>query len=133
MIPVMSNRVSEDDLARLQGQWRQIGYERDGIVDPQDDEADWSPLSTFIGNRFVVTIADGSTPIAGTFRLDPTSQPKSIDWTDTHGADAGKTFLAIYTLEGDDFRFCAAMEGRPRPTRFATEEGQVLRTNVRIA
>ncbi len=129
----MSKRESEDETARLQGQWRQVAYERNGHADPQDDEVDWAPVCTFIGNRFVVTIADGSTPIAGTFRLDPTRQPKSIDWTDTQGADAGKTFLAIYTLEGDNFSFCAAMEGRPRPTRFATEEGQVLRTNVRIA
>ena len=53
----------------------------------------------------VVTLADGSTIIKGTYKLDPTQQPKALDLTDTFGADAGLTFLAIYRLEGDRLTF----------------------------
>ncbi len=78
-----------------------------------------------------MTIADGSIPIKGIFKLDPTKQPKAIDYTDTFGADAGKTFLAIYSLKGDELIFCAAGEGHARPTEFKTKLGQVLRVNRR--
>ena len=118
----------EEEIAKFQGTWKQIGYERDGVREPIDDEKDWDPRSTFHGSTFVVEIADGSIPIRGTFKLDPTKDPKAIDYTDTHGADAGKTFLAIYSLEGDRLIFCAASEGQERPTEFKTKSGEVLRT-----
>src|SRR5215467_11954606 len=98
----------EQEIAKFQGSWKQIGYERDGVREPIDDEQDWRPRTTFIGTTFVVRIADGSVPIRGTFNLDLSQNPKAIDGTDTHGADAGKTFLAIYSLEADKLIFCAA-------------------------
>jgi len=123
----------EKEIAKLQGTWQQIGYERDGVREPIDDEKGWKPRMTVTGITFVVTIADGSIPIQGTFKLDPTQYPKTIDLTDTHGADAGKTFLAIYLLEDDRFVFCAADEGLKRPTQFKTKLGEVLRTMQREA
>jgi uncharacterized protein (TIGR03067 family) len=119
------------DMARLQGTWRQIAYERDGVTEPPDEQG-WDPQVTFTGDTFVVTLADGSTPIRGTFKLDPTRDPKAADWTDTFGADAGKTFLAIYSVDGDRFIFCAALPGQDRPTEFRTEAGQVLRVHRRV-
>ena len=86
---------------------------------------------TFTGDTFVVTLADGSIPIKGTYRLDPTRDPKTIDWNDTIGEDAGKTLLAIYSLEGDRLVFCAAYPGQERPTEFRTRPGQVLRVSQR--
>jgi uncharacterized protein (TIGR03067 family) len=119
------------EMDKFQGVWRQVAYERDGVKEPQDDEQGWQPRTTFEGNSFVVTIADGSTPIRGTFKLDPTQEPKAVDYTDTFGADAGKTFLAIYYFDGDQMGFCAAAAGLPRPTAFETKVGQVLRVNQR--
>ena len=115
-----------EEMERLQGTWKQVGYERDGVTEPLD-ESGWEPRSTFAGDTFIVTLADGSTPIRGTFKLDPTRNPKTVDWTDTFGEDAGKTLLAIYRLEGDLFTFCAAYPGLGRPTEFKTRPGQVLR------
>src|SRR5436190_7883719 len=88
----------EDELKRFQGSWKQIAYERDGVVDPPDEQG-WEPMTTFAGEDFVVTLADGSVPIKGTYRIDPTRVPKIVDWTDTIGEDAGKTLLAIYILQ----------------------------------
>ena len=123
----------EREIAKFQGNWKQIGYERDGVREPIDDEKDWEPHTTFNGNLFVVEIADGSIPIRGSFKLDPTRDPKAIDYTDTHGADAGKTFLAIYSLDGNKLIFCAASEGQERPTEFKTKSGEVLRTFQRAS
>jgi uncharacterized protein (TIGR03067 family) len=122
----------QDEVAKFQGTWKQIAYERDGVMEPRDEEEGWQPCTTFVGNTFVVTIADGSTPIKGTFTVDPTTEPKTVDYTDTFGADAGKTFLAIYFFEDDRLVFCAASSGQERPTAFKTKPGEVLRVHVRV-
>ena len=98
-----------------------LGLRRASRVDQAE------PRVTFTGDTFVVTLADGSIPIRGTYKLDPTRQPKTVDWADAIGEDAGKTLLAIYSLEGDRLVFCAAYPGQERPTEFRTRPGQVLR------
>jgi uncharacterized protein (TIGR03067 family) len=126
----ISDAIAEE-LAKLQGTWKQIACEKDGLPDAVD-EFGWEPTSTFVDDTYVVTLADGSIAIKGTFKLDPTQVPKTIDWTDTFGEDAGKTFLAIYSLEGDQLIFCAADDAQERPTEFRTGPGQVLRINQRL-
>ena len=119
-----------EEMEKLQGTWKQIAYERDGVTEPLDEQG-WEPRVTFTGDTFVVTLADGSIPIKGTYKLDPTRNPKTIDWNDTIGGDAGKTLLAIYSLEGDRLVFCAAHPRQERPTEFRTRPGQVLRVSQR--
>jgi uncharacterized protein (TIGR03067 family) len=114
------------EMEKFQGTWRQIAHERDGVADPPDEQG-WEPRATFTGDTFVVTLADGRVAIKGTFKLDPTREPKTVDWTDTFGPDAGKTFPAIYSLEGDRLVFCAGAEGQERPTEFRVGPGQDLR------
>jgi len=126
----ISDAIAEE-IKKLQGTWKQIACEKDGLPDAVD-ELGWEPTSTFVDDTYVVTLADGTIAIKGTFKLDPTQVPKTIDWTDTFGEDAGKTFLAIYSLEGDRLIFCAADEGQERPTEFRTGPGQVLRVNQRM-
>src|ERR1043165_9849063 len=116
----------ENELKRFQGIWTQVAYERDGVKEPLDEEG-WDPITTFTGSEFVVTLADGSIPIKGTFRIDPTRNPKTVEWMDTIGEDAGQTLLAIYALEDDRLIFCAAYPGLERPREFRARPGQVLR------
>src|SRR4051794_25285969 len=118
------------EMEKFQGTWRQTAHERDGVADPPDERG-WDPRVTFTGDTYEVTLADGSTAIRGTYQLDPTTEPKAVDWTDTFGPDVGKTFLAIYALEGDRLVFCAADEGRERPTEFRAGPGQDLRVSRR--
>src|SRR5262245_19781470 len=127
--PARSDATAKE-MDKFQGTWRQIYHERDGVADPPV-EPGREPRVTFTGNTFVVTLANGTTAIRGTFEIDPTRQPKSVDWTDTFGPDAGKTFPAIYSLEGDRLDFCAADEGRERPTVFRAGPGQDRRVSVR--
>src|SRR5215467_6127966 len=116
----------EEELKRFEGTWKQIAYERDGVTEPLDEQG-WDPITTFTAEEFVVTLADGSIPIKGTYRIDPTLNPKTVDWMDTIGEDAGKTLLAIYAFQEDRLIFCAAYPGLERPTEFRTRPGQVLR------
>jgi uncharacterized protein (TIGR03067 family) len=119
-----------EEMEKFQGTWRQIAHERGGVVDPPEERG-WEPRVTFSGDTFVVTLADGSIPIKGTFKVDPSREPKALDLTDTFGADVGKTFLAIYALEDDRLIFCAADAGQERPTEFRTQPGQDLRVSRR--
>ena len=133
MVSTAANSVADairEEMEKFQGTWKQIAYEKDGVKEPLDEHG-WEPRVTFTGDTFVVTLADGSIPIKGTYNLDPTRDPKTIDWNDTIGEDAGKTLLAIYSLEGDRLVFCAAYPGQERPTEFRTRPGQVLRVSRR--
>jgi uncharacterized protein (TIGR03067 family) len=121
----MTSLIAEE-LQRFRGVWKQIAYERDGMKEPPDEQG-WEPSTTFTDSEFVVTLADGSVPIRGTYRIDPSQNPKAVDWSDTIGEDAGKTLLAIYFFQDDRLTFCAAHPGLERPTEFHTRPGQVLR------
>ena len=129
---VHASDAVREETRKLQGVWRQIGCEADGVANPPDDCGS-GPLTTFTGNTFVVTHSNGRVVIKGTFALNPTQEPRAIDYTDTFGPDAGKTFLAIYTLEGDELTFCAADVGMCRPKVFQTRIGDTLRIHRRVA
>lgn len=120
-----------DQMAALQGAWRQIGLEADGVVDPPDEHSVPGALCRFEGTHFRVDAPDGTVLIEGEFEIDPASEPKRITWIDSIGADAGLRLPAIYVLDGDHFRFIAADAGQPWPTDFRTAPGLTMRTFVR--
>lgn len=59
----------------------------------------------------------------GTLKLDAAANPKTFDLTFTAGPEKGNTALAIYELDGDDWKLCLTTRGGDRPRRFATEPG----------
>jgi len=124
-------RRATHDFDVLQGSWRQIGLEADGILNPPDDLSPPGAITVFSDNHFTVRTAEGTLLLEGTFTLDASAMPKAIDYVDSMGPDMGKRLLAIYKLEGDTFTFIAASEGEPRPTIFRTCLGQTMRTFVR--
>ncbi len=64
------------------------------------------------------------------FMLDPSKKPKSIDYRVTGGANAGKTQLGIYEINGDTVKFCFSVPGMDRPTDFTTREGDGRTSSV---
>lgn len=119
------------ELTALQGAWRQVGLESDGVVNPPDEHTMPGALCWFEDTHFVVRSPDDSVLLEGDFTLEPWTHPKSITWVDSVGEDAGKPLPAIYVLDGDNFCFIAADEKLPRPTVFKTERGLTMRTFVR--
>ncbi len=81
----------KSDLEKLQGKWVQVGYERDGVKNPIDAEDGWNPVTEIHGNRFSVAIADGTSILSGSFKLNEHSKPKAIDWIDEAGIYASGT------------------------------------------
>ena len=107
--------AAEREMAKLQGRWRQVEHEANGIKNPADEFVDG--VTTFSGNCFTVHNLDGSVMLRGTFSLDASVSPKAIDWIDSIGPDAGKVLPASYRLRGDTFIFIAGDEGAPAGAR----------------
>ena len=121
------------DLDTLQGTWEQVGFEENGTSKSQDEHGTTGAMTTFSQNRFMVRALDGTLLLEGIFELDPSSSPKTVDWIDMMGPNAGKKLPAIYKLEKDRFVFIAADAGAPRPAVFRTASGQTMRTFIRRA
>jgi uncharacterized protein (TIGR03067 family) len=127
----MQHDGSEHDLAKLQGEWVQVGLEADGIIEPVDDHGPNGAVTSITGHHFAVHSVEGELLLEGNFTLDTSMSPKAITWVDSMGSDAGKHLPASYVLEGDRFVFIAADEGMPRPVVFRTVPGLTMRIFVR--
>jgi uncharacterized protein (TIGR03067 family) len=108
---------AKDDLKAIQGTWDLVRIERDGkALKAQEDTR---AITT--GNKFVIKTGD-KVIAAGTFKLDPSKKPKTLETTYTEGPNKGKTLKGIYHLDGDTLKFCVATSpDGERPTEFKTK------------
>lgn len=119
------------DLQLLQGAWRQVKFEENGLVDPIDTHGADGAIMTISGSTFHVVVPGGEVMIEGNFQLDGSTTPKRIDWIDSIGEDAGKRLPAVYTLSDERFEFAAADADMNRPQDFAGGKGITIRGFVR--
>jgi uncharacterized protein (TIGR03067 family) len=119
------------DQAQLQGEWTMVSGERAGTPFQADFMKDSKRVAT--GGEVTVTL-QGALFMKATFKLDPSTSPKTIDYAVTGGPNAGKTQLGIYQIEGDKVKFCFSTPGQERPTTFTTGsgDGRTLSTWVRL-
>lgn len=116
---------AKDDLKALQGTWITMKLVTNGqtLIDLKEPPKEGSAATiTYDGHKWVIKL--GETVFAtGTSKLDPTKKPKQIDLSNESGPDKGKTLLAIYELDGDEYKACIAAPGKERPTEFSSKEG----------
>src|SRR5262249_43510413 len=84
--------LAEEAQKQLQGTWAATKAERDGKA--ADDVV--GHRLTFTENRFQIRSQDGKTLYEGTFRVDATTKPATIDFEHTEGALKGKMWKGIY-------------------------------------
>src|SRR5712692_5405849 len=82
------------ETAKLQGPWKVVSAEIGGKPDASRKDAQ----VVCKGDTF--TRKTSSQVLRGTYKLDPTAKPPTIDVTYTEGPDKGKTLYGIYALEG---------------------------------
>ena len=105
-----------NDRKQIQGTWKVI-YSADSGRD--------MPQEQLKALRFTIK-ADSLVMDAGgrvsniTYKLDPTTSPKSIDLI-----DEGSMTPGIYELTGDVLRICINEDDGPRPTEFASQPNSV--------
>jgi uncharacterized protein (TIGR03067 family) len=112
--------AAKKDLETFQGNWQMVSAVQDGKPLPPEEVKQFK--LTIQTNKFVLR-KDSVVISEGTFTLDPTRKPKEIDETATVGPNKGKTFLAIYEVEGERHRICFAAPGQERPTEFSSTAG----------
>ena len=106
--------------AGLRGAWTAVSAERNGA--PADDIK--GHQLTLTGDRFTIR-SKGKLRYQGTFRVDPSKSPATIDFTNTRGEATGKVWQGIYLLDGDSLKICDNADdvSKGRPAAFAAEPG----------
>ena len=111
-----------DDAKAVQGSWTPAKAD---LVGQPMTEAVLKTISLKLDNgKYEVSV--GGNPDKGTYTLDSTSKPKSMTITGTEGPNNGRTFPAIFELEGDTLRICYDLSGAKRPTEFKSVAGTTL-------
>jgi uncharacterized protein (TIGR03067 family) len=128
-------RATEDDpkaeairaeLKRFEGTWKFESMVFDGKPVPEDGLKD--SRMTIEGDRFTTK---GNESAKGTFTVDPTVRPKTIDIAIKTKDGGSVKILGLYTLEGDTYTICSGYPGKPRPTEFAAGSGRGLQVMKR--
>lgn len=109
-----------------EGFWTMVSGEQEGNAITEDELVGDRLVIT--GNRYRVKLGDKL--VRGTFKLDPSQTPATIDVTDSNGAYKGKTCLGIYRVEGDTQHVAFAPPGKPRPKDFTTKSGTAHMVHV---
>ncbi|HEV3081763.1 MAG TPA: TIGR03067 domain-containing protein [Gemmataceae bacterium] len=114
------------DQETIQGDWAQQSMVVDGARVP-DDEAQ-ALFRSMKDDKY--TIYQFKKVIGkGTFKLDASRKPKTIDATTTAGGRS-LTLLGVYELDGDSLKLCFAPPGKPRPSDFTSKKGSEHRLSV---
>jgi uncharacterized protein (TIGR03067 family) len=112
--------AAKKELARLEGEWSMVLGEIGGQPLPEAYVKGAKRMAK--GNEITVIIG-GQMFFKATITVDPSKQPRTIDYAMTDGPSKGKTQYGIYQFDGDNLRFCFAAPGKERPTTFATKAG----------
>jgi uncharacterized protein (TIGR03067 family) len=116
--PSKAKAVAEE-LAKFEGTWTFASMVYEGQEIPAAGLAESSMICK--GNEYTTKNRQGTT--RGTFQVDPTVSPKTIDVTMTDGPLKGTTFLGIYELSADTYHSSMGLPGKPRPTDFKSKAG----------
>jgi uncharacterized protein (TIGR03067 family) len=109
----------DKDVAALHGDWDVTSLEVEGAT---------MASGLFSGSGIIID-GDNFTTVAmgegygGTFTVDSSVSPKTLDLKFLEGPHSGMTSLGIYELVGNDWKLCIAFAGLDRPKDFVTESG----------
>lgn len=113
-----------EDMQKLQGVWRGVELEIKG--DSFSRESARSLRLRFDKDTFTVE-QGGKVTVQGSYRIDPTATPKTIDLTirDTvQTVNKGALVLGVYVLKKDRLQLCTTKaNGQDRPKKLASKRG----------
>jgi uncharacterized protein (TIGR03067 family) len=119
---------TKTDFEKIQGAWVLTSFEWDGRGVPEEEFKDvgW----TFEGEKY---IGRAKTDLReGTFKLDPNQTPKAFDYSETAGAEKGRSYRGIYRfILDDELVLCFGIdENADRPKEFTGKAGSRQRMVV---
>src|SRR5438132_1521534 len=94
---------AREELVKFQGAWIMAAETAGGIAAPEKKLK--GRKLVIKGNQyFSESPATGGEK--GTFTLDPSKRPRTIDSTPSEGINRGRKRLAIYEIDGDTLKVC---------------------------
>ena len=122
LAPAQDTKKDKKDLDSIQGTWQVVASEFGGQKAPKEALEQAKLRLTLKGNKFVYTSGDKKLT-EGTFEIDPTKKPRTLDarGTDPTGKEVATT--GIYELNGDTMRVCFVLKGEKRPEAFVSRPG----------
>lgn len=117
----LATAAADDKKDPTTGKWVVESVIRDGA--PVD--ALKGAIREHADGKYTLTPAAGSKapPTTGTYKLDATKTPATIDMQPKGGTYDGKTLLGIAKLDGDTLTVAFAEPGKDRPTKFESAAG----------
>jgi uncharacterized protein (TIGR03067 family) len=121
------------DRKLIEGTWRIVSLEVDGNRTSEEDAKKLTVVNGSDGTWTLRSDDDGEIA-SGTSTIDPTKNPKTIDFTVVKGGGAGGQHLGIYELGENMRKLCFSPAGKDRPTEFSSKPGseQVLVSFERV-
>lgn len=129
LVPVLllaaegAHKPTKEELKKLQGKWLLVSGEKEGEKVAQEHVE--KSYIVWKGQRATVhTPHQTQEIILAEVVIDPSKNPKLIDWVRSTGPWKGKKMEGIYEFLGkDEFRVCFAVPGKERPKEFSTKPG----------
>lgn len=114
----------KQDQRKIEGTWRVVSLEFNGTRAKAEDER---KITVVNGPDGTWSLRSEDQEVSrGTSILDPTMQPKTIDFTVTAGEGEGNLHLGIYELGEKTRKMCFASPGGSRPAEFSAPAGSDL-------
>jgi uncharacterized protein (TIGR03067 family) len=119
------DQTVKTDLALLQGEWSMVSGSANGQPMPDDMLKQMKRVCK--GDETTTTMG-GQVFMKAKITIDPSKNPKTIDYEMTDGFTKGKKQLGIYEVSGDTFKSCFAKPGAERPTDYTSSpnDGRTL-------
>ena len=110
--PELKQAAAKSDLDQIQGAWKTMAVSDNGKSTPA--EIAQQGKIVVAGEEFAMYEDATTSPQKWRFHLDPTKNPKQIDFT-----VRGKPALGIYELDGDHWKVAMIKPSAPRPADFS--------------
>ena|SRR5712672_2219841 len=114
------DQAVKKDLALLQGEWSMVSGSADGQAMPADLAGKMKRICK--GDEITVTMS-GQVFFQAKITIDPSKQPKTIDYAMTEGSNQGKIQHGIYEVDGDTLKSCFGGPDAERPADFTSKTG----------
>ncbi len=111
---------TDKELGKFDGTWLVTAVEVSGTKIPEAELQKAPSRVTLQGGKWALK-APGREE-SGTFTVDEAKAPMQMDVKPADGPNAGKTYQAIYELDGDTMKIGYAAPGLDRPTSFETKD-----------
>lgn len=116
-----ADEAARQDIAAWQGTWQAVLFLEDGKQKPAEDLK--KITLTVKGTDYHFQNGNVNFSEHGSYTFRATKNPKELDILVGDGADKGKVYLAIYTVDADRMTICLRLDNQSRPREFIGKSG----------